>query len=629
MALTSSYDLLRGGLDLISPPMAMPPGRAIAAMNYEPEVEGYRRVGGYERFSGQPSPSLGANPAIVAARRAAIQPMPGEGPVRGVHIFEGAVYAFRDSVSGDGQMFKATDAGWVKMAFGHVITFTAGSAEFSEGAILIGTTSTASATIDRVILQGGLWTGTAEGYLVVSNLNGTFALSEAGTDSEGGAATLGGANDVRIAGGGHYDFTVHNFYGATRRARLYGANGVDTAFEFSGDTYSPIKTGNAAGTLDTIKRILTRSGGFILTRDGAFVIGRGEHDKPSHVGVYSNHLILSFDAGSLMHSGIGEPLDWRPVAGAGEIAFGGAPTGILSSVTTSLVVFGQSRVEYMIGTDSDNFELKPISDAAGAVRWSAQLAGASPIYLDEAGLRKLDTTAAFGDWRMGTISALVEPLFRAKRQAGVKVAASVKVKNKDQYRLFFDDGSGIVLYLGRKDPEIMPIRFPTPVFCACSGEMREGEGERIFVGSTDGHVYELDKGTSFDGAPVPAYIRLAWNAQRAPNLEKRFQSARIETNSASNMLVGVGYHIDFNASENLAGELRNYVVPAGAPGLTPVGSSFDTVDWMTASAGEIHADDLSALGRNIALTILSEHTDEDPHTLTALTLNYSARRQLR
>jgi hypothetical protein len=627
-AMKTSYDLLRGGLDLVTPAAAMPAGRAIAALNYEPEARGYRRIGGYERYNGMPSPSLGANPEIIAARRAAIDHIPGSGPVRGVYIYDGALFAFRDNTSGDGQMFKATDDGWVKQTFGTLITFNSGTSEYSEGEKLLGATSAAIGTIDRVVLQSGQWNGTAAGYLVVSTITGTFGIETAG-DSLGGSATLNSSTPIRLTGGGHYDFAVHNFYGAARRDRLYGTNGVDPAFEFNGRALSPIKTGNEAGSIDTITRILTRAGATILTRAGARIIGRGVNDKPSHIGVYANHLFLSFDAGSLMHSGVGEPMDFRVAAGAGEISFGGAPTGILSSVTTSLVIFGQSRIEYMTGTSSDDFRMLPISDVAGSVRWSTQMAGASPIYLDEAGLRRLDTTAAFGDWKMGTLSEAVEPLFRAKREAGVKVSASVKVKSKDQYWLFFDDGTGIIMYLGREAPEIMPIRFPDTVFCACSGEMSEGAGERVFVGATDGNVYELDRGTSFDGAMVPAYVRLAWNSERAPTMEKRFHSARFETDNASDMAIGVTYSVDFNASTNLAGELRNYLVAAGSPDFLPVGSDYSDVDWTVATAGEIYADDLSGLGRNIALTLISNHTSEEPHTLATLALSYSARRQLR
>ena len=49
---------LEGGLDLLTPAIALPAGKCFDAQNYEPEITGgYRRVDGYERYDGRASPS--------------------------------------------------------------------------------------------------------------------------------------------------------------------------------------------------------------------------------------------------------------------------------------------------------------------------------------------------------------------------------------------------------------------------------------------------------------------------------------------------------------------------------------------------------------------------------------------
>lgn len=54
----SKYMALEGGLDLVTPAVRMPAGRTFDSLNYEPEISGgYRRVSGYERYDGQPSPT--------------------------------------------------------------------------------------------------------------------------------------------------------------------------------------------------------------------------------------------------------------------------------------------------------------------------------------------------------------------------------------------------------------------------------------------------------------------------------------------------------------------------------------------------------------------------------------------
>ena len=49
--------LLRGGIDLATPSLAVSPGRARAAVNYEATERGYRRRDGMERYDGRPAPS--------------------------------------------------------------------------------------------------------------------------------------------------------------------------------------------------------------------------------------------------------------------------------------------------------------------------------------------------------------------------------------------------------------------------------------------------------------------------------------------------------------------------------------------------------------------------------------------
>ena len=49
--------ILRGGLDIVSSPLIVDPGRLWTCVNYEPADGGYRRIRGYERFDGRLRPS--------------------------------------------------------------------------------------------------------------------------------------------------------------------------------------------------------------------------------------------------------------------------------------------------------------------------------------------------------------------------------------------------------------------------------------------------------------------------------------------------------------------------------------------------------------------------------------------
>ena len=57
MTLTPHTFLFGGGLDASTQALAVPPGRIVSGMNYEPLSEGYGRVEGYERFDGKTAAS--------------------------------------------------------------------------------------------------------------------------------------------------------------------------------------------------------------------------------------------------------------------------------------------------------------------------------------------------------------------------------------------------------------------------------------------------------------------------------------------------------------------------------------------------------------------------------------------
>lgn len=105
---------LTGGLNITTPIVAQRPGFAYVALNYElAPVSGYRRIKGYERFDGRQSPSDFEYGAPREAQRALIQRVPGSGPVRGVFVLKGFVYAFRDTLDGMAKaLYRSSGLGW-------------------------------------------------------------------------------------------------------------------------------------------------------------------------------------------------------------------------------------------------------------------------------------------------------------------------------------------------------------------------------------------------------------------------------------------------------------------------------------------------------------------------------------
>ena len=624
MPLQVQTSLMAGGLDLSTPPISIPPGRAIAAINYEPDVAGYSSMPGYERFDGHERPSDTTNLSLAEERRAKIKAVPGIGPVRGVWVYNGDVYGFRDQFDGTAGMFKATLGGWESQNFGEMLPFSLGETEFVAGEYVAGVTSSASGRIERVIVREGVWDGTASGYLIVSHITGSFVSGES-IISNSGSASGQPTQPITILGGGRYDFTNHNFYGATDRARMYFCSGADTAYEWNGAVLTPIHTGVSSGeeALGVIYLLAPEApvaaGETILAADGSTLIMSAQFDAPTFVTHFINHLFLGFSSGTLINSSLGEPLEYTTATGAGEIAFGQPITGLLTAASTSLVVFAQNRIDYIVGTDSASFELRPVSDVAGAQPYTVQQLD-TPVYLDDSGLRQMPTTPAFGDWRMGSMTPLIESLIRQKRDTNIQPVGSIIIKGKDQYRLFWADGSGLTVYVGRKTPEPLPFKLPVLPYCACNGEVEIGQGDRLFVGTQDGFVYEMSRGTSFDGEPITSYIRLPFTAAGSPAQHTRWTKATFELDTPDSITMGVAFHIDY--ARGIGGEKTDVEVSAGTTIITT--GDYSEIDWTRPVEGRLEYH-LSGIGPNIAATLVHSANDKRPHTISSQTYNFSRR----
>jgi hypothetical protein len=686
----------RGGLDQASPSLAVPAGRAIAALNYESVVNGYRRVQGHERddgrlpsslsalrlnFTGQTGGTFAANATLTGGTSGAtaiilqqigstvvltnvagtfvngetitsgavhasssssiytiandpydasaenwlrpqIQTVPGSGPVRGGFVFNGIVYAVRDDAGAtQGKIYKASAAGWVAQSFGRLLRFRLGLVAIAEGATVTGATSGATAHVDRVIVKTGAWGAAlaadqAAGNLVVSAQTGTFQVNEVLNVGATASATNdsgGNSSAITLPPGGRYAFKVKNFYGATNRRRAYGVNGVGTGFEYDGGSVLvPIETGTPT-------------------------------DTPERIFEIANALGFTFPGGSIQISEPGEPCVFNALLGALEIGFGDDVTDVIDSSDDAVVFFGKAKVATLTGRGVDTFVLSEITEEAGAEAWTAQKVGRI-LYLDQRGLRDLTTTAAWGNFLAGAMSQLFDRYLDAKRRAGAKPVASLRCKTKSQYRVYYDDGTGFTVFMGEKKPEMLPFETDAlRVYATFAGEMADGS-EGMFACGTNGFVYRIDSGTSFDGVNIRAFIMLPFNHLGSVNMNKRFLSVSIELDAAQQTRLGVVAQFDYgDGDQPISGNqdfssftaADDFIIKGGGGDfiLTSGGGNWDSAAWgqfywSTAYQGLAEAD-IAGAGRNVSLIIASPATQmEAPHTLQSYTIRWLPRGQV-
>lgn len=667
----TQYVQFKGGIDLATAALSVRPGNVLDAMNYEPSLlGGYKRIDGFERFDGRPAPSAatytyleGAFPADLATGsiitgatsgatgvvvvseaakgamcvtklagafvigeqltvaganigtltvgaslrgertasadasamaaaadvyRADIGPVPGSGPVRGVWMYLGVLYAWRDNAGATAcVMYKATAGGWTAVAFGEEVAFTNANASVLEGNVL--TQGAVTALVKRVVVQTGtLASGTNTGRLIVTGRAGGNFASGAATVAGGGTLTLSGAQTtISFQPGGRFEFISTNFASSAASYRMYGCDGKNRAFEFDGTTLVPISTGMAA-------------------------------DTPTYICEHKKKLFLSFKA-SVQYSGDGNPYTWTVVTGAGEIGMGDNVTGFAVQAGDTLAIFSRNSSNQLNGATNNTFSMLPISKEVGAIAYSVQTIGKT-MGMDDRGMIVTDRTQAYGNFIQSTISAQVQPLVDAMR---VKLAGSTVYRNRGQYRVYGKDGSGLIATFDTQGlVGITQLQYPVNPTCFASCEDSTG-GDAVFFGADNGYVYEADSGTSFDGQPIEAYLRMPFNNVGGPRLRKRFRKAVLEMSAIG--YASIRFQPEFTYGSPDVGTHRlQYGEVTGGGGYWDV-SNWDSF-FYDAQLVSSPAFSIEGTGLNMGLLFYTSSTIDPGHTLQGMLIHFSPKR---
>lgn len=670
------YIPFRGGADSETPPLSTPDGFLRESNNVECDVNGgYSVIVPYERFDGRPSPSDaayatisitltgaistgdtitgvtsgatavvlsnlttslvvtklvgsfvsgetlnvsaaaqatttsvssidGASTAKLHAQyknlaadnyRSDIGTVTGSGNILGVFQFNNVVYCFRNNAGGTAAvLWKSSSSGWTAVTMFNEVSFTAGGTSApAEGSTL--TQGANTATIKRVVLTSGTWAGgTAAGRLIVT--------TPAPADFAAGAATVGAISltlsgvqtAITLSPSGSYEFDTYNFTGSASTIRVYGADGVNKGFEFDGTVYVPISTGMTT-------------------------------DTPTHVRGHKNHLFFSF-ASSVQHSSIGFPYQWSVVTGAAELGIGDTVTGFMpqsgSETNAALAIFSKNRIAVMYGTSSANWNIVEYLQETGAFAKTIQHLGFT-VMLDDRGLTSLRATQDYGNFSSKTLSRNIRSWLNDRITTST---GSCINRNKTQYRLFFADNSGVYMTLeGNKVIGITPVLFKHSIECVHSSEKTDGT-EVTYFGSDNGYVYQLDKGTSFDGDTLNYNFTTSISFFGSPRTRKRFRRAVYEIQGNGYAEFSHSYELSYNSS-TITQQSAESVVTNLTEGRWDTGT-WDVLFWdgVTLTPSEAL---LSGTADNIAIKVTSDNDYFQPITFSGVLIHYSMRRQLR
>jgi len=611
----------------------------------------------------------------IEDQRSKIGVVPGEGSVLGVWVFNGDAYGFRNKSGGaTAGMYKSTSTGWSEVDLGTalnfdstvsngepvpgssgtpttivgnggaqgdlmgisyhgdwttgakgvmvltnitgtfvdneslkmpLLAFDAGTLEISEGASLVGATSGKTATVTSVTISSGTYAGSdAAGYISVKDNSGTWTDGEKIQINGTNHADVNGASqpaEVAVAAadgtqygqtlqpGGKYEFVTYNFKGQTSGITMYGVSTVDNGFSWDGTTFIKIQTGM-------------------------------ETDTPQHIAAHQNHLFFSFPNGSIQHSSIVAPNKWSALTGAAELGVGDNVSGFSTEVNNVMSVFTRNDAYMLYGTSSADWELRKFHAGAGAIPYTLQKMDQT-FFLDDRGITSIFTVQYFGDFQSSVASDKIDPYIQSKIS---NASDSLRVRGKNQYRLYFDDKTGVEMtFINKKNQGLMPFTLEHQVNCLVSAEDANGV-EVLYGGFDDGYVRRMDSGTSFDGETVDSFIRTAYYHYNTPGTRKRFRELGLEINADTSTTLTVIPSYDFGGTYT--------------PKTSPISSSYSVTvaadDWTEADISNsstgitVVASErvrINGIGTNMGFIISNSSIYDKPITLQGGIVEYSSR----
>ena len=77
------------------------------------------------------------------------------------------------------------------------------------------------------------------------------------------------------------------------------------------------------------------------------------------------------------------------------------------------------------------------------------------FFLDDRGLTSIFTVQYFGDFQSAVASDKVDPYIQAKKESTI---TSLRVRGKNQYRIYFDDKTGLEMtFINKTNQGLMPL----------------------------------------------------------------------------------------------------------------------------------------------------------------------------
>lgn len=492
------------------------------------------------------------------------------------------------------------------------------------GQVVVGATSSATGTVAYAVPHD-----TTVGYIALSTATykggtATFVNGEvlrtvvAGVGTAWGTAASNGTQ-FTLPPTGFYRFKNSNFYANSSTYNVYAVNGQGPAFQIDQN------------------QLVTP----ILMPQTQMPGQPGNGVWPFLLEAHTNFLFLAFPGGIYQQSVNGSPLQFDGFLGAAEFSTGDEITGMISTLGPNLVLPTVHATYALAGNSDANFVQTLIAEKAGMILYSGQLL--DTVYaLNNLGITSLSRTQSYGNFVGSTVSQLVQPIVTALRN---NFNDSTIVRSSNQARFYFNDGTFLIMYipgLGQQNKALTAMesgvtaqfgyaQYPAAVHCIYNSEDQNDLEVGYFgFANADGYVYQDRSGSSFDGAAVTSYVRLAFNNVGSPALRKYFRRLDLEINSAAQ--IALQFASDFSYSSEAASSAVTQLTAAQIPALNVFGGGgyWNSIYWnqflwdgQTISSARAA---INGTGQNVSFLIFHQAITDAPFVLQGATIYYDPRR---
>jgi hypothetical protein len=322
--------------------------------------------------------------------------------------------------------------------------------------------------------------------------------------------------------------------------------------------------------------------------------------------------------------------DFNPANGAGTISVGNRITG-LKVFREQLVIFSEQRINRLVGNTLADFVLQPITVNVGCVAEDTiQELGGDIIFLGPDGLRLLSATDRIGDFGLAVVSKAIQKEMTQLISAST-FFSSITIKEKSQYRLLgFNQAINTASSLGiigtqleLADTTGMNWAQLQGVRAYVADSDYHGMSELIVFAHSDGYVYRMESGNSFDGEDIVAVFSTPYVPFNDPRIRKTFYKLFLYTDPQGSVTTTVNLKLDFDdqgsiqpetiSIGNTTGAVGFYGSPLAVYGVTVFGDKLKRVfDTQLIGSGFSGSLQFVSIGKN------------PPFSLDAATVEYAS-----